>query len=72
MGREGLLGLLTGHIVIGWVPQDIEPDSRKAAASPILEATRCEDSLMPSLRVILLWHQHQPFYKDLVTLKVIA
>ena len=22
---------------------------------------------MPSLRVILLWHQHQPFYKDLVT-----
>ena len=23
--------------------------------------------LMPALRVILLWHQHQPFYKDLVT-----
>jgi len=22
---------------------------------------------MPSLRVILLWHQHQPFYKDLVS-----
>jgi alpha-amylase/alpha-mannosidase (GH57 family) len=22
---------------------------------------------MPSLRVIVLWHQHQPFYKDLVT-----
>jgi alpha-amylase/alpha-mannosidase (GH57 family) len=22
---------------------------------------------MPALRVILLWHQHQPFYKDLVT-----
>ena len=22
---------------------------------------------MPSLRVILLWHMHQPFYKDLVT-----
>jgi alpha-amylase/alpha-mannosidase (GH57 family) len=22
---------------------------------------------MPSLRVILFWHQHQPFYKDLVT-----
>ena len=22
---------------------------------------------MPCLRVILLWHQHQPFYKDLVT-----
>ena len=22
---------------------------------------------MPTLRVILLWHQHQPFYKDLVT-----
>src|ERR1700756_4108748 len=22
---------------------------------------------MPILRVILLWHQHQPFYKDLVT-----
>src|SRR3974390_1969540 len=22
---------------------------------------------MPVLRVILLWHQHQPFYKDLVT-----
>jgi len=22
---------------------------------------------MPSLRLILLWHQHQPFYKDLVT-----
>src|SRR5215475_8836156 len=24
-------------------------------------------SSMPVLRVILLWHQHQPFYKDLVT-----
>ncbi len=23
--------------------------------------------LMPALRLILLWHQHQPFYKDLVT-----
>ena len=23
--------------------------------------------VMASLRVILLWHQHQPFYKDLVT-----
>src|ERR1700755_2501974 len=22
---------------------------------------------MPALRIILLWHQHQPFYKDLVT-----
>src|SRR4029077_13652942 len=22
---------------------------------------------MPALRVILLWHQHQPFYKDLVS-----
>jgi alpha-amylase/alpha-mannosidase (GH57 family) len=22
---------------------------------------------MPALRLILLWHQHQPFYKDLVT-----
>src|SRR6516164_8134166 len=22
---------------------------------------------MPVLRVIILWHQHQPFYKDLVT-----
>src|SRR5580704_19018399 len=22
---------------------------------------------MPALRVILLWHQHQPFYKNLVT-----
>ena len=22
---------------------------------------------MPVLRVVLLWHQHQPFYKDLVT-----
>ena len=22
---------------------------------------------MPALRVIVLWHQHQPFYKDLVT-----
>ncbi len=22
---------------------------------------------MPVLRVIVLWHQHQPFYKDLVT-----
>src|SRR6516162_6834441 len=22
---------------------------------------------MPALRVIILWHQHQPFYKDLVT-----
>lgn len=22
---------------------------------------------MPALRVVLLWHQHQPFYKDLVT-----
>jgi alpha-amylase/alpha-mannosidase (GH57 family) len=22
---------------------------------------------MPTLRIILLWHQHQPFYKDLVT-----
>src|SRR5437588_10841566 len=22
---------------------------------------------MPTLRVIVLWHQHQPFYKDLVT-----
>lgn len=24
-------------------------------------------SLMPVLRVVILWHQHQPFYKDLVT-----
>src|SRR5208283_1254540 len=23
--------------------------------------------VMPALRLILLWHQHQPFYKDLVT-----
>src|ERR1700744_5349899 len=22
---------------------------------------------MPQLRVVILWHQHQPFYKDLVT-----
>ena len=22
---------------------------------------------MPVLRVVVLWHQHQPFYKDLVT-----
>ncbi len=22
---------------------------------------------MPALRVIILWHQHQPYYKDLVT-----
>ena len=22
---------------------------------------------MPTIRVIVLWHQHQPFYKDLVT-----
>ena len=22
---------------------------------------------MPVLRVIILWHQHQPFYKDLVS-----
>ena len=22
---------------------------------------------MPVLRVVILWHQHQPFYKDLVT-----
>ena len=22
---------------------------------------------MPALRVVVLWHQHQPFYKDLVT-----
>src|ERR1044072_8191649 len=22
---------------------------------------------MPALRIIVLWHQHQPFYKDLVT-----
>ena len=22
---------------------------------------------MPALRVVILWHQHQPFYKDLVT-----
>ena len=22
---------------------------------------------MPQLRVVVLWHQHQPFYKDLVT-----
>src|SRR3954463_9801383 len=22
---------------------------------------------MPTLRVLFLWHQHQPFYKDLVT-----
>src|SRR5215472_13666143 len=22
---------------------------------------------MPVIRVIILWHQHQPFYKDLVT-----
>src|SRR5579862_3146739 len=22
---------------------------------------------MPALRVIILWHQHQPFYKDLVS-----
>src|SRR5580658_3923442 len=22
---------------------------------------------MPALRVILLWHQHQPFYKDLMS-----
>ena len=24
-------------------------------------------SLMPVLRVVVLWHQHQPYYKDLVT-----
>src|SRR5271157_1750587 len=28
---------------------------------------RLTSPAMPSLRVILLWHQHQPFYKDLVT-----
>src|SRR5579864_8043238 len=28
---------------------------------------RLTSSSMPVLRVILLWHQHQPFYKDLVT-----
>ena len=22
---------------------------------------------MPVLRVVILWHQHQPYYKDLVT-----
>src|SRR5204862_1583842 len=24
-------------------------------------------TLMPVLRVVVLWHQHQPYYKDLVT-----
>ena len=28
---------------------------------------RAERTPMPVLRVVLLWHQHQPFYKDLVT-----
>src|SRR6202521_6444176 len=28
---------------------------------------RLTNPAMPALRVILLWHQHHPFYKDLVT-----
>ena len=28
---------------------------------------RLNISIMPVLRVVVLWHQHQPFYKDLVT-----
>src|SRR5579863_5291908 len=39
--------------------------------APALDSPRARAILtgpaMPSLRVILLWHQHQPFYKDLVT-----
>src|SRR6202795_5368351 len=31
----------------------------------VLSRRKC--SAMPVLRVVLLWHQHQPFYKNLVT-----
>jgi alpha-amylase/alpha-mannosidase (GH57 family) len=35
--------------------------------STIRSHARLTSPAMPALRVILLWHQHQPFYKDLVT-----
>jgi alpha-amylase/alpha-mannosidase (GH57 family) len=34
---------------------------------PILFCPKLGNRSMPVLRVIVLWHQHQPFYKDLVT-----
>src|ERR1039457_1957062 len=50
------------------------PDQRVSLAIPYHSCktrenrhARLTSSIMPALRVILLWHQHQPFYKDLVT-----
>src|SRR5262249_17508266 len=34
---------------------------------PVGHARMTSLVLMPALRVILLWHQHQPFYRNLVT-----
>src|SRR5258708_12048122 len=35
--------------------------------NPQFSRARLSNPDMPTLRVILLWHQHQPFYKDLVS-----
>ncbi len=47
--------------------------SAQSLLRPFVQPTRLNSharlnfSAMPALRLILLWHQHQPFYKDLVT-----
>jgi alpha-amylase/alpha-mannosidase (GH57 family) len=42
-------------------------DTRSGAQSEVRRHARLNFPVMPALRLILLWHQHQPFYKDLVT-----
>jgi alpha-amylase/alpha-mannosidase (GH57 family) len=67
-GFRYLLPAPTSPPVIGFSEQLSHLfDDLRACSGPISLHARLAIPNMATLRVILLWHQHQPFYKDLVS-----
>src|SRR5882672_973598 len=66
MRSEGAGVEVSGIFRVPSVPEDLRerPSVLSERTNPHARLTL---PLMPALRLILLWHQHQPFYKDLVT-----
>src|SRR6202022_3018911 len=56
-------GVFLGGLAIRRTFCDLAP----FAAALLDSYTSTRKPLMPVLRVVVLWHQHQPYYKDLVT-----
>src|SRR5260370_22721050 len=63
--RSGGSGFVR-HFRVPSVPEDLDQRPSVLPTAPNPHA-RLTFPAMPALRLIFLWHQHQPFYKDLVT-----